>query len=98
MHDMKEIEQLLELFEKTAGTYYEEDLEKLRGLTKIWIEETIHGQQPDLKVIKHLLTQLERSKILRSKLLRFEIILKDIRENQNRVDNAIRSTVHLFED
>jgi len=51
-----------------------------------------------LKDIKHLLTQLEQSKILRRKLLRFEIILKDIRENRIRIDNAIRSTVHLFED
>ena len=96
-HDKREIEQLLELFEKTAGTYYEEDLAKLRRATKIWMDEEIQGKKPELKEIEHLLTQLERSKILRSNLIRFETILKDIRENRIRIDNAIRSTVPLFD-
>ena len=95
-HDKREIEQLLELFEKTAGTYYEEDLAKLRRATEIWMDEEIQGKKPELKEIEHLLTQLERSKILRSNLIRFETILKDIRENRIRIDNAIRSTVPLF--
>ena len=70
-HDMKEIQQLLELFENTAGTYYEEELEKLRTLVKTWIEDEIEGKEPELDDIKNLLTQLERLKIPGSKLIRF---------------------------
>ena len=97
-HDMKEIQQLLELFENTAGTYYEEELEKLRTLVETWIEDEIEGKEPELDDIKILLTQLKRSKIPRKMLIRFETILNDIRENQYRVTNAIRPMVLIFED
>ena len=52
-HDTKEIQQLLDLFEDTAGTYYEE-LERLRGLVEIWIEE-VQGKETELDGIKTLL-------------------------------------------
>ena len=97
-HDMKEIQQLLELFENTAGTYYEEELERLRTLVETWIEDEIEGKEPELDDIKILLTQLKGSKIPRKMLIRFETILNDIRENQYRVTNAIRPMVLIFED
>ena len=49
---MKENQQLLEVFEDTAGTYYEEELENLRKLVETWIEEEIHGKETDLDDIK----------------------------------------------
>ena len=97
-HDVKEIEQLLELFENTAGTYYEEELERLRTLVETWIEDEIEGKEPELDDIKILLTQLKGSKIPRKMLIRFETILNDIRENQYRVTNAIRPMVLIFEN
>ena len=95
---MKEIQQLLEVFEKTAGTYYEEELEKLRRLVETWIEEEIQGKEPELDDIKTLLIQLEKSKILKSNLIRFETILDDIRENRHRITNAIHPMALIFED
>ena len=53
-HDTKEIQQLLDLFEDTAGTYYEEELEGLCGLVEIWIEE-VQGKETELDGIKTLL-------------------------------------------
>ena len=61
-HDANEIQQLLELFEQTASTYYEEELEKLRTLVETWIEDEIQGKEPELDDIKILLTQLKRMK------------------------------------
>ena len=96
-HDRREIQKLLKLFDETIDTYYEEELEKLRALVENWIDETIQGKRPEFKDIKNLLTQLERSKILRSSLIRFETILKDIQENRIRIDNAIRPMAFIFE-
>ena len=97
-HDANEIQQLLELFEKTASTYYEEELEKLRTLVETWIEDEIKGKEPALDDVKTLLIQLEKSKILKSNLIRFETILDDIRENRHRITNAIHPMALIFED
>ena len=97
-HDMKEIQQLLKVFEDTAGTYYEEELEKLRELVETWIEEEIQGKETDLNDIKAVLIQLERSRILKSNLTRFETVLNDIRENRHRITKAIRPMAFIFEN
>ena len=97
-HDLKEIQQLMALFEQKAGTFYEEELEKLQTLVETWIEDEIQGKEPELKDIKNLLTQLKKSKIPTTMLIRFETLLNDIRENQNRVSNAIRSLVLITKD
>ena len=92
-HDVREIQQLLDLFEQKASTYYEEELGKLQTLVETWIEDEIQGKTPELGEIKILLTQLEQSKIPRSMLIRFENLLDDIRENQIRVSNAVQPMV-----
>ena len=97
-HDMKEIQQLLQGFENTAGTYYEEELEKLRNLVETWIKDKIEGNETELEDIKALLIQLEKSNILRSNLIRFENVLNEIQENRHRITKAIRPMAFIFDD
>ena len=41
MHDRREIQELLDFFQKTGDIYWEEDVLKLRDLVELWIEEEI---------------------------------------------------------
>lgn len=97
-HDRREIEELLQFFEKTGDTYWEDDVVKLRELVELWIEEEILGKETVLDDIKNLISKLKQSKIPKSKLIRFKSILNDIRENRHRVTDVIRRMVLVFDE
>ena len=88
-HDVKEIEELLNSFHDTAELL-EDDILRLEQLTNQWVEYEIQGKQPTLDNIEQILRELSSSAIPRSKLLRFEMLLKDIQSNRYRVDAVIR--------
>ena len=88
--DRKEIEELLKLFQKEGGAYWEDDILNLRQLVYSWIEHQILGTHATLEVIKSLLTKMgEDSKISKTKLARFEWILNDMIENKEQVTLAL---------
>ena len=95
-HDRKEIDELLTEFERQKDGYYEEELETLRNLVEKWIEDEVEGEKEEMKDIEKVLTNLQKSKIPRSKLHRVMMILRDIRRNRVRVEDAIE-LMNVFE-
>ena len=95
-HDKRELERMFVFFEDKVDTYYE-DVAKLRELAESWIGEVINGKDPSLDNIRNLLNKLEESKILKSSLIRFETILKDIQENRYRVTDVLRPMSPVLE-
>ena len=64
---------------------YEDDVNRLEQLADKWITNEILGKQLALDDIDQILRKLTSSSIPRSKLHRFEMLLKDIRSNRFRV-------------
>ena len=99
IHDRNEIEELLTMFEEMEEEDDEEKLQTLRKLIEEWVlgELAPANQEVELEDILELLNKLKDSKP-RSKLLRIEMILQDIRENRKRVQDALRHVYNVFKD
>ena len=88
-HDRKEIKELLGQFQDYDGVY-EDDIVRLGQLVESWIEKQVATEkQIPLDDIKLVLWKLESSDIPRSKLIRLEMLLKDIFFNRYRVTDIV---------
>ncbi len=85
--DREEIEDLFELFEKEEE--YEEDVAELKTTVDDFIENLIQNNDTNLQGIEQIVEKLGKSKILKSKLLRLTMILKDMQRNRQRVANVL---------
>ena len=90
-HDRSEIDELLNTFH--CDELFEDDVNRLEQLTDHWITDEILGKQLALDDIEQILRKLTSSSIPRSKLHRFEMLVKDIRSNRLRVYDIIHNSI-----
>ena len=97
--DRNELDELLSMFEEMNDEDDDERLQTLRKLIEEWVEGELvpANQEVELEDILGLLKKLKDSKP-RSKVLRIEMILQDIRENRKRVQDALRHVYNVFKD
>ena len=95
-HDRSEIEELLNAFQ--GDELFEDDVNRLEQLADNWITNEILGKQLSLEDIEQILRKLTSSSIPRSKLHRFEMLLKDIRSNRFRVYDIIHRMNPILSD
>jgi hypothetical protein len=95
-HDRSEIEELLNAFQ--GDELFEDDVNRLEQLVDKWIADEIQGKQLSLDDIEQILRKLTSSSIPRSKLHRFEMLLKDIRSNRFRVYDIIHRMNPILSD
>ena len=95
-HDRSEIEELLNVFH--CDELFEDDVNRLEQLTDHWITNEILGKQLALDDIEQILRKLTSFSIPRSKLHRFEMLLKDIRSNRFRVYDIINRMNLILSD
>ena len=95
-HDRSEIEELLNAFQ--GDELFEDDVNRLEQLVGNWITNEIQGKQLSLDDIEQILRKLTSSSIPRSKLHRFEMLLKDIRSNRFRVYDIIHRMNPILSD
>ena len=89
-HDKAEIKELLTKFQD-YDEFYEDDVVRLRQLVETWIEEQVATEKKiPFDDIEHVLWKLKTSSIPRSKLIRLEILLKDIFLNRYRVTDIVK--------
>ena len=76
-------------FEDMEDVDDEEKLQILRNLIEKWVEDELIGKKEvELEDILELRNKLKDSKP-RSKLLRLKMILRDIRQNRQRLEDVI---------
>ena len=89
-HDKAEIKKLLTKFQD-YDEFYENDVIRLSQLVETWIEEQVATENKiPFDDIEHVLWKLHTSSIPRSKLIRLEILLKDIFLNRYRVTDIVK--------
>ena len=89
-HDRAEIKELLAKFQDYDENY-ENDVIRLSQLVEKWIEEQVATENKiPFDDIEHVLWKLQTSSIPRSKLIRLEILLKDIFLNRYRVTDIVK--------
>ena len=89
-HDRAEIKELLTKFQDYDDNY-ENDVVRLSQLVETWIEEQVATENKiPFDDIEHILWKLQSSSIPRSKLIRLEILLKDIFLNRYRVTDIVK--------
>ena len=89
-HDKAEIKELLTKFQDYDENY-EDDVVRLSQLVETWIEEQVATEKKiPFDDIEHVLWKLKTSSIPRSKLIRLEILLKDIFLNRHRVTDIVK--------
>ena len=89
-HDKAEIKELLTKFQD-YDEFYENDVIRLSQLVETWIEEQVATENKiPFDDIEHVLWKLQSSSIPRSKLIRLEILLKDIFLNRYRVTDIVK--------
>ena len=89
-HDKAEIKELLTKFQD-YDEFYENDVIRLSQLVETWIEEQVATENKiPFDDIEHVLWKLQTSSIPRSKLIRLEILLKDIFLNRYRVTDIVK--------
>ena len=89
-HDKAEIKELLTKFQD-YDEFYENDVIRLSQLVETWIEKQVETENKiPFDDIEHVLWKLHTSSIPRSKLIRLEILLKDIFLNRYRVTDIVK--------
>ena len=84
-HDQKELGDLLQEFNEYLDDDDDDTVLKIEELIDIFKEDSYMDNESVLDKIETLLRKLDGSKIPKSTLLRFRIVLKDIEKNRNRV-------------
>ena len=89
-HDRAEIKELLTKFQDYDENF-ENDVIRLSQLVETWIEEQVATENKiPFDDIEHVLWKLQTSSIPRSKLIRLQILLKEIFLNRYRVTDIVK--------
>ena len=88
-HDVKEFKSLLDEFEGNSDEEFTDTLLKIEELFDLFIEDSFFEGKPLIDELNHQLDKLDESNLLKSKLLRFRMLLKDIERNRFRVKEIL---------
>ena len=88
-HDVKELKNFLEEFKEDLEEEDVETMLKIEELVDLFDEDSFIEDKSVLDQLFHQLDKLDESKLLKSKLLRFRILLKDIERNRFRVKEIL---------
>jgi len=88
-HDKKEVKELLKDFGENLDEEFTDTLLKIEELVDVFVEGSFIDDESVLDKIIHEVNKLDESKLPKSKLLRFRILLKDIERNRFRVKEIL---------
>ena len=97
-HDVKELKNFLKGFKEESEEESIDTLLKIEELVDLFDEESFIENKSVVDQLFHQLDKLEESNLLKSKLLRFRMLLKNIERNRFRVKEILNRFKHGADD